>query len=78
MDYNKFTQKSLEAVNSAAQNAKENGSIPVYSNINKNTEPNAPELPVLDVDIRSADIFSMICGRPAAEFSDKVQVPKML
>ena len=60
------------------KNAKENGSIPVYSNINKNTEPNAPELPVLDVDIRSADIFSMICGRPAAEFSDKVQVPKML
>ena len=58
--------------------AKENGAIPVYSNINKNLEPDAPELPVLDVDIRSADIYSMICGRPVAEFSDKVQVPKLL
>ena len=58
--------------------AKEKGTVPVWSNINKNVDPSAPEAALLDLDIRSADIYSIICGRPVADHSDKVMVPKVL
>ena len=58
--------------------AGEKGSIPVYSNINKNVPDNAQELKSLNVDINSGDTYSIICGRTIAEYSDRVQVPNML
>ena len=60
------------------KSAKEKGSIPVYSNINKNVPADAPELKTLGVDISSGDTYSIICGRAIAEYSDRVQIPNML
>ena len=69
-----FNEKGSELL----RTAKEKGSIPVYSNINKNVPPGAPERIILDVDISSGDTYSIICGRAIAEYSDKVQIPNML
>ncbi len=54
------------------------GSIPVYSNINKIQDKTVLHDPVFALDLRAADIYNVLCGRPASEYSDKVQVPKML
>ena len=69
-----FNEKGAEIL----RFAKENGTIPVYSNINKIQDKNAQNDPVLALDLRAADIYSVLCGRPASEYSDRVQVPKML
>lgn len=60
------------------RSAKERGTVPVYSNINKIQDKTAQNDPVLSLDIKAADIYSVICGRPVSGYSDKVQVPKML
>ncbi|MBQ2311509.1 MAG: nucleotidyltransferase family protein [Firmicutes bacterium] len=69
-----FNEKGAEIL----RLAKENGTIPVYSNINKIQDKNAQNDPVLALDLRAADIYSVLCGRPASEYSDRVQIPKML
>ena len=55
--------------------AQDRGSIPVLSNINKNIMIDGAANRMLAADIRSNDIYTILCGRSPAEFSDKVRVP---
>ena len=55
--------------------AQEKGHVPVLSNINKNLMIDEAAGRMLAIDIRSNDIYTILCGRPPAEFSDKVRVP---
>ena len=68
-----FNEKGAQILKTAG----EKGSIPVYSNINKNVPVNAPELKTLGVDISSGDTYSIICGRAIADYSDRVRIPKL-
>lgn len=69
-----FNEKGAEILRSA----KDRGTMPVYSNINKIQDINAQNDPVFALDLRAADIYNVLCGRPASDYSDRVQVPKMI
>ena len=57
------------------RHAQKKGNIPVLSNINKNLMIDDACKKLLDIDIVSNDIYTILCGKPPAEFSDKVRVP---
>ena len=60
------------------RSVKNSGSAAVCSNINNISSSDVLNDPVLSLDLRASDIYSILRGRPAAVFSDRVQVPKLL
>ena len=58
--------------------ARDKGPARICSNINNINSSDILNDPVLSLDLRASDIYSIICGRPAAVYSDRVQVPKLL
>ncbi len=68
-----FNQKGAEVL----RTAKETASVPVFSNLNKQLAPDAHERFMLDIDCRSSDIYSILCGKTIYEGSDLVKVPKL-
>ena len=60
------------------RSVKDSGTVAVYSNINKLQDKNALKDPVLALDLRAADIYNVLCGRPVSDHSDMVQVPEII
>ena len=58
--------------------AREKGSIPVISNINKNISKDSTEKRFIDIDINSSDLYSILCGRTISEYSDRVRIPVII
>ena len=59
---------------SVLKDARTEGRIPILSNINKNTV-NDDIRPVLNIDINSSNLYSILCGRVINEYSDRVRIP---
>ncbi len=68
-----FNEKGAEVL----KTAKETASIPVYSNLNKQLAPDAHERFMLDIDMRSSDIYSILSGNTIYGGSDLVNIPKL-
>ncbi len=58
--------------------ASEKGTIGIVSNVNKYMPKDAAEEMSLDTDILSGDIYSMLCGRPLKQHSDRVRIPEII
>ena len=58
--------------------AQEKGNITIYSNINKEIPKDAAEEKIIGLDIKSSDIYSVLCGRAINEFSDRVRIPVIM
>ena len=58
--------------------ASEKGDIGIVSNINKYIPENEAEKLSLDIDIRSSDVYSLLCRRPLSVNSDRVRIPVLL
>ncbi len=49
--------------------------FPIYTNLNKNVPDGAPQRPLLHIDTRASDIYSVITGRSIYDHSDYVRQP---
>ena len=58
--------------------ASEKGDIGIVSNINKYVPENDAERLSLDIDVRSSDVYSILCRRSLADHSDRVRIPVLL
>ena len=57
------------------RDASAEGNISIISNINKTQLTDASENRLLGIDIKSSDLYSILCGREIYEFSDRVRIP---
>ena len=65
-----FNNKGTSILKEAASN----GEISIVSNVNKYRPKDSAEERMLNLDMISADIYSIICGRPIDKYSDNTSV----
>ena len=67
-----------EKGSSVLKEASDAGNIDIISNVNKYRPDSSAKARMLAIDMLSADLYSIICGRPIDKYSDHICVPTQI